>query len=178
MHNKTNIEIIKKCKPVYSAIMQIFLFEKYPICVGQSCVIFLLDIFFYSEKRIAKQSRSVLWDGSRDPSCETDLEFWDRSRREKTLSNNQRNMVMRHWAWRETSQKIPILTDAILSRRSILVLSGLYILQTGTTRRMTGETTGKVILPQITSPDKRTQLVTLNLNRVSNWAGPEWKQLP
>ena len=69
MHNKTNIEIIKKCKPVYSAIMQIFLSVKYLICVGQSCVFFLSDIFFSIQK---KESQNNL-----DPSCETDLEFWD-----------------------------------------------------------------------------------------------------
>ena len=52
VHDKTNIKFINKRKPVYAAIMQIFLPVKYPIYVSQSCVIFLLDIFvFYSEKK-------------------------------------------------------------------------------------------------------------------------------
>ena len=88
MHNKTNNKIIYKRKPVYSAIMQIFLSVKYPICVGQSCVIFLSDIFFSIQKQ---ESQNNL-----DPSCETDLEFWDRFGRDKTLSNNRRNMVIGH----------------------------------------------------------------------------------
>ena len=54
VHNITNIEIIKKCKPVYSAIMQIFLSVKYPIYVSKSCVIFLLDIFFLFRKKNRK----------------------------------------------------------------------------------------------------------------------------
>ena len=68
--------------------MQIFLSVKYPI-VGQSCVIFLSDIFFFSIQK--KESQNNL-----DPSCETDLEFWDRFGREKTLSINRRNMVIGH----------------------------------------------------------------------------------